>query len=116
MNWEITYYISPSGRPVIQEFIDALPKPTRAKVFRQLDLLEIKGTDLGMPHSKALGDGLVELRVRSGRGTNEVRVFYVFAKGRRIFLVHGFIKKTQETPDKELKLARQRKQEIEEDL
>ncbi|SRR6266487_1405 len=116
MDWEVIYYISSSGRPVVQEFIDDLPKPTRAKVFRQLDLLEIKGTDLGMPHSKALGDGLVELRVRSGRGTNEVRVFYVFAKARRIYLLHGFIKKSQETPDREIKLARQRKQEIEEDL
>jgi phage-related protein len=116
MDWKVIYYISPSGRPVIQEFIDDLPKPTRAKVFRQLDLLELKGTDLGMPHSKALGDGLVESRVRSGRGTNEVRVFYVFAKARRIFLLHGFIKKTQEIPDREMKIARQRKQEIEEDL
>lgn len=116
MSWEIIYYISPSGRPVIREFIDDLPKPTRAKVFRQLDLLELKGADLGMPHSKALGDGLVELRVRSGRGTNEVRVFYVFAKERHIYLLHGFIKKTQGTPGKELKIARQRKQEIEKAL
>lgn len=80
MSWEISYYISPSGRPVVQEFIDDLPKPTRAKVFRQLDVLELKGADLGMPNSKPLGDGLVELRVRSGRGTNEVRIFYIFAK------------------------------------
>ena len=116
MLWEIIYYISPSGRPIVQDFIDALPKPTRAKVFRQLDLLELKGSDLGMPHSKAIDDGLVELRVRSGRGTNEVRVFYIFAKGNRIYLLHGFIKKTQATPAKEIKIARQRKQEIEENI
>lgn len=113
MNWEIIFYISPNGRAVVQEFIGTLPRPTHAKVLRQVDLLEMFGVDLGMPHSKALGDGLVELRVRSGRGTNEVRVFYVFAKARRIYLLHGFIKKTQETPEKEIKIARQRKQEIE---
>lgn len=116
MLWQIIYYISPSGRPVVQEFIDDLQKPTRAKVFRQLDVLEVKGAELGMPNSKSLGDGLVELRVRSGRGTNEVRIFYIFAKGQRIYLLHGFIKKTFETPAKELKVARQRKAEIEKGL
>jgi phage-related protein len=113
MDWEIIFYITPGGQPVVQNFIDDLPKPTHAKALRQIDLLELMGADLGMPHAKALGDGLVELRVRSGRGTQEVRVFYVFAKGRRIYLLHGFIKKTQQTPDKELRIARQRKKEVE---
>ena len=116
MGWNIIFYISPSGRPVVQDFIDALPRPTHAKVLRKLDLLELKGMDLGMPHTKPLGDGLVELRVRSGRGTNEVRIFYVFARARRIYLLHGFVKKAQATPEKEIKIARQRKQEIEESL
>lgn len=116
MEWEIIFYFTPSGQPVVQKFIDDLPKPTQAKVLRQIDLLEIMGTNLGMPHARMLGDGLTELRVRSGRGTQEARVFYVFATGRSIYLLHGFVKKTQQTPDKELKIARQRKKEIQEGL
>jgi phage-related protein len=112
MDWEIIFYITPSGQPVVQKFIDDLPKPTRAKVLRQIDLLELMGTDLGMPHAKALGDGLVELRVRSGRGTHEVRVFYAFAVRRQIYLLHAFVKKTQATPKRELDIARERQKQI----
>lgn len=62
-----------------------------------------------MPHAKAMGGGLIELRVR---GKQEVRVFYAFALGKRIYLLHGFIKKTQARPKKELDIARQRQAEI----
>ena len=113
MNWEVRYYITPSGQPVVQKFIDDLQKPTRAKVFRQIELLGHAGSALGMPHAKALGGGLIELRVRSGRGTQEVRVFYAFATQRRIYLLHGFVKKTQQTPVKEIKIALDRKKEVE---
>lgn len=40
-------------------------------------------------------------------------MFYAFALGRRIYLLHGFIKKTQTTPKKELDIARQRQAEVE---
>lgn len=110
MAWDIEYYTTTSGQEVIKSFIDKLQPTTQAKLGRQLDLLEEHGYELGMPHVKALGGGLLELRVR---GKQEVRVFYVFAVGRRIYLLHGFVKKTQTTPQKELLLARQRQAEIE---
>jgi phage-related protein len=56
-----------------------------------------------------MGGGLIELRVR---GRQEVRVLYVFAMGERIYLLHGFVKKTQTTPKKELDIARQRQAEV----
>lgn len=59
--------------------------------------------------TKPMGNGLVELRVR---GKQEVRVLFVYAKGKRIYLLHGFIKKTQTTPKKELELALQRKKVV----
>ncbi len=108
--WKLHLYITPSGQPVVSKFIHELQNPTRAKVSRLLDLLETYGTDLSMPHAKALGDGLIELRVR---GKQEVRIFYAFASRRNIYLLHGFIKKTQTTPQRELAIARQRKAEIE---
>lgn len=94
---------------VVKDFVDKLPKIPGTKLGRQLDLLEEFGNELGMPHVKSLGDGLLELRVR---GKQEVRVFYAFIVGKRIILLHGFIKKTQETPKKELDIARKRQSEI----
>jgi phage-related protein len=111
MIWEIIYYDTPSGQEVVKDFIDGLQESTQAKLGYQLDLLEEHGNQLGMPHAKAMGGGLIELRVR---GKQEVRVFYAFAFGKRIYLLHGFVKKTQTTPKKELAIARQRQAEIKE--
>ena len=58
------------------------------------------------PLSIPLGNGLFELRTRSRSDIG--RVLYFFLRGRRIVLLHGFIKKTQRTPPSELELARQR--------
>lgn len=106
MNWEIILYETPTGQPVVEKFLDKLSKIPHAKIMRQIDLLAACGPDLGMPHTKPMGDGLVELRAR---GKQEVRVLFVYAKGKRIYLLHGFIKKTQTTPKKELELALERK-------
>ena len=90
------------------DFIFKMQPPTRGKLSRLIDMLERFGPELTMPHTKPLGGSLYELRVR---GKQEVRVFYVFAKGNTIYLLHAFQKKTQETPKKELELARQRQNE-----
>ena len=63
-----------------------------------------------MPHAKGMGSGLIELRVR---GRQEVRIFYAFVLGKRIYLLHAFVKKTKTTPNRELAIARERKTEIE---
>lgn len=76
MNWETILYETPGGQPVVQKFFDSLPKISHAKLLRQIDLLESYGPELGMPHTKVMGNGLIELRVR---GKQEVRVLYVFA-------------------------------------
>ena len=69
-----------------------------------------RGPHLGMPHTKALGDGLFELRVKTKEGI--VRVFYCVQLKQEIVMLHSFIKKTQQTPDKELKLAINQLQEV----
>jgi phage-related protein len=109
MTWNIKIYETPSAQLVVEDFLDGLQAATRTKVSRQFDLLEEYGPSLGMPHSKSLGGGLYELRVR---GKQEVRIFYVFVVGGTIYLLHGFQKKTQTTPKHELDLARQRQQEV----
>ncbi|MDO8499281.1 MAG: type II toxin-antitoxin system RelE/ParE family toxin [bacterium] len=85
----------------LQKFIISLEKPTHAKVLHMIDLLEQFGSVLGMPHSKKISPRLFELRVR---GVQEVRIIYAFHNG-AVMLLHGFIKKAQKIPTKELRLA-----------
>ena len=67
--------------------------------------------ELRMPHSRAVGGGLFELRPRGREGI--ARVFYCTRIGRRIVVLHSFLKKTQETPRRELEIARRRQREAE---
>ncbi len=67
------------------------------------------GPNLRMSHSRAMGGGLFERpRCREGIG----RAFYCFVVGQRIVILHAFVKKTQDTPDNELRLARKRMKEV----
>lgn len=89
----------------VEVFVSSLEERTIAKVLRVIDLLELFGHQLGMPHSKKVDQGLFELRIR---GQQEIRIFYIF-KNNQTILIHGFVKKSQKTPQKELKVARQKK-------
>ncbi len=86
----------------VEQFLGSLSKKEIAKTIRTIELLEEFGNNLGMPHSKHLSDGLLELRVR---GTRELRIFYTFHKN-KAYLLHAFIKKTQKTPEKEIATAK----------
>lgn len=90
----------------LEKFIEGLEKVTVAKVLRSIDLLEKFGFDLQMPHSKKIKSNLFELRVR---GQQEVRIFYTFYRQKGI-LLHGFIKKSQKIPKKEIDFVLQRMQ------
>jgi phage-related protein len=89
--------------------IQSWPVDVLADYARLVELLTEHGPNLRLPHSRALGEGLFELRPRGHSGIG--RAFYCFAVARRIVVVHAFIKKSQQTPGKELKLARKRAKE-----
>lgn len=72
--------------------------------------MEIYGPDLGFPHTRAMGGGLFELRIKAAEGI--ARVFYCTLVERRIVFLHQFVKKTDKTPPKELQIARQRMKEV----
>ena len=72
--------------------------------------MELYGPDLGMPHTRAMGDGLFELRLKAAEGI--ARVFYCTVVDRRIVVLHQFVKKTNKTPKKELATAHARLKEI----
>ena len=68
------------------------------------------GPNLGEPHTKAFGDGLMELRLKGAEGI--ARVFFCTLIGKRIVMLHSFVKKSQRTPLRELALAQIRMKEI----
>jgi phage-related protein len=68
------------------------------------------GSNLGMPHTKAMATGLFELRIKGKEGI--ARVFYCTLVGKRIVMLHGFVKKDQKTPPKELRKAKLRFTEV----
>lgn len=105
MAFEIEYF----HKRVLAE-IHSWPVDVLADFARLAELLAEHGPNLRLPHSRALGEGLFELRPRGRSGIG--RAFYCFVIARRIVVVHAFIKKSQKTPDRELKLARKRAKEL----
>ncbi|MDP1633283.1 MAG: type II toxin-antitoxin system RelE/ParE family toxin [Gallionella sp.] len=105
MNWRIIYF---SER--VRSDVLALPSGIRADYLRLSELMEEHGADLRMPHSKAMGSGLFELRPKGPEGIG--RVFYCTQVGQVIVVLHSFIKKTQKTPNNELEIAVRRLKEV----
>lgn len=90
--------------------VQSWPVDVLADYARLIELLTEHGPSLRMPHSRSFGDGLFEVRPRGRSGIG--RAFYCFLLGKRVVVLHAFIKKTQQTPDKELNLARKRLKEL----
>lgn len=105
MNWRIIYF---SER--VRSDVLALPPGILADYLRLAELMEEHGGDLRMPHSKAMGSGLFELRPKGPEGI--ARVFYCTQVGQMIVVLHSFVKKTQKTPNNELDIAIRRLKEV----
>lgn len=105
MNYIIAYY-----NKAVEANILTLPKNLQARYFSLTDRMEIYGANLGEPHTKAFGDGLFELRLKGAEGI--ARVFYCTQVGRRIVILHSFVKKSQKTSPKERRIAETRMNEI----
>lgn len=101
---KIEWYELPSGELPAQSYLDSLDKRLRSKTLRTIAFLESKGHLIGEPESKHLEDGIFELRTTMGDNTG--RVLYFFCIGNRAVLTHGFKKKTQRTPRREIERAK----------
>lgn len=108
MSFELRYF----NARVLAE-IESWPADILADYARLVELLVAHGPALKLPHSRAMGGGLFELRPRGRDGIG--RALYCFLAGRRITVVHAFIKKTPATPPEELRQARRRIKEIADD-
>lgn len=87
-----------------------MPAGFLGRYLRYSDRMEVYGPDLGMPHTRAMGEGLFELRLKASEGI--ARVFYCTMVGKKIVILHPFIKKTDKAPSKELEIARRRQKEV----
>jgi phage-related protein len=105
MSWEILYC-----NEKLQLEILSLSHGLLARYLQYTDRMAVFGPDLGMPHTRAMGDGLFELRLSAREGIG--RVFYCTIVDRKIVMLHQFVKKSQKTPTKELTLARKRMREL----
>ena len=105
MAWSIEYY----GDSVEQSILK-LPTGLLARYLRLTDVLLEFGPNLGMPHSRVLGDGLIELRVKAREGI--ARVFYCVVIDERIIVLHAFVKKSQRIPKREIDTAKRRLREV----
>jgi len=105
MKWTISYLTKD-----VEAFVLSLPDGLLARYLRLTDMILEFGPNLGMPHTRAMGDGIFELRVKGKEGI--ARVFFCTVIGQRVIMLHGFIKKSEKTPPKELKMARLRLSEV----
>lgn len=106
MNWSVEFL----NETVRAEFL-ALPKDMLASLLKIVEMVENYGLQrVGMPYVRHLQGKLWEMRGKSKDGI--ARSIYVAVSGRRVIVVRSFVKKTQQTPDREIKLALQRAKEI----
>jgi phage-related protein len=94
----------------IRAEIESWPVGILADYARIVELLMEFGPNLRMPHSRAMGDGLFELRPRGREGIG--RALYCFVTGQRVVILHAFVKRTQGTPERDLRIARRRMKEV----
>src|SRR5262245_47617093 len=105
MAWSIEYYSQ-----TVEQAVLRLPPGLLAQYLRLTDLMLEFGPNLGMPHTRAMGEGLFELRIKGQEGI--ARVFYCIVVQQRIVMLHVFIKKSQKTPKRELDIATRRLREV----
>ncbi len=106
------FYQTEGRREPVREWLKALPYPDdRKRIGEDIKTVEF-GWPIGMPTCRALGHGVFEVRTQLRHNRIARVLFYVDAKNRMV-LLHGFIKKTQKTPDEDLALARRNKEKHE---
>jgi phage-related protein len=107
MNWTIKYFDEK-----IQNQILELPDGLLARYLKLTDLMLVHGSNLGLPHTKPLSNGLFELRLKSKEGIG--RVFYCTKVGKNIIMLHSYVKKSQKIPKNVMAVALSRLKEVKE--
>ena len=104
----IAFFRTASGNEPVREWLRSLPREERCIIGEDLKTVQF-GWPLGMPLVRKLDKGLWE--VRSRLPDRIARVLFTASEG-RMLLLHGFIKKSQKTPQDDLELARTRLRQL----
>jgi phage-related protein len=108
VRWTITFV-----NAAAEAEVDALPRDMRARLIRFGDMIQAQGIGIMRePYAKHLSGKLWELRLTGRDGI--ARSIYVTASGQRVIVLRTFVKKTQKTPPRELRIAMTRLKEISE--
>ena len=102
--WSVEFYLDDRGESPVELFLLSLQPAERAAMLRGIALLATYGVQLRMPYARGIEGDLWELRAGAGR------VFYFIFRGRRCILLHGYRKKTQRAPRREIEVARRRQE------
>jgi len=115
LSWEIEYYQKENGEIPVEDFLLSLNPKLRAKAYSDIMLLKQLGINIRAPYSAPLqGEkykGLFELRTKFSSDTT--RIFYFLFDKNKFVLLHGFVKKTNQTPTRELERAVKHKKDYE---
>ena len=106
--WNVRYYEFENGKKPVVEFLKSLNKKMRSKAYGQIKILREYGIYLREPYVKPLhgekNKGLFELRIKFA--SDITRIFYFTYHHDTFIMLHGFVKKTDETPPNEIETAR----------
>lgn len=100
-SWTVTYWSEENEKKPVEGWLDTLTKEQLKSVAKGLLMLERCGNTLRLPHSRALGKGLFELRDKHFG----YRIYYGFLPNRTIPLLHAGDKSSQK---KDIEIARLR--------
>lgn len=100
---DVIYYMTLTGQRPIGEFLDSLSGKQQTKILRVVNLIRDYGLEQARPYVKKLiNTPFWEIRIL---GKDNIRVVYVVPYKDTVLILHGFLKKSQKTPAKELNLA-----------
>lgn len=105
-NWTVEFYLTEAGASPVEEFLSDLDIKTQVRFAWSIEQLRIQNVRAGEPLVKPIEGKLWELR-RASDG-NIYRLMYFFFVGRTIVFLHGFQKKTEKTPRREIDVAQAR--------
>lgn len=114
-NPKFEFYTRPNGRNEFLDFYNSLPEKDKAKLLSVIELIQEQGLLIAqrMEWIKKIDYEIFE--IRSKVSSNIQRALYFHVSDNRYVITHGFTKKTNKTPKKEIERAKKIKAEFEED-
>lgn len=99
--YKVYYYQnSYTKRVPVLEYIQTVPTKNKGRIAAYVTFLRDQGGRLDEPYSRYIRSGIRELRIEFAR--NRHRIFYITIEGKKIILLHAFLKKTPKTPKQEI--------------